>query len=146
MLMFSWGVRDGEGRRLANNTDSLFKRDSEKLYETSDQETKYELEILSIMTDIAAALVNYRVDNGLSQRDLADLLGCSQAMISKIERGDYNFTIRKLFDVVRKLKGSISVEIDFSNDASDISSEEHDEVSIWEPAELQDLEGLKRIA
>jgi|GEM_PF-312141 len=144
--MFSRGVRNGEGRRLANNTDALLNRDSEKLYETSDQETKYELEILSIMTDIAAALVNYRVENSLSQKDLADLLGCSQAMISKIERGDYNFTIRKLFDVVRRLKGRISVEIDFSNDSSRISSEGHTEVSIWEPAELQDLEGMKRIA
>ncbi len=98
------------------------------------------------MTDIAAALVNYRVDNSLSQKALADLLGCSQAMISKIERGDYNFTIRKLFDVVRKLNGRISVEIDFSNDASNMSPEGREEVSIWEPAELQDLEGMKRIA
>jgi hypothetical protein len=35
---------------------------------------------------------------------------------------------------------------DFSKDSSNISSEGHDEVSIWEPAELQDLEGMKRIA
>ncbi len=78
------------------NPEPPFKRDRELLLESVDDDTRFELNLIGVMTDISAALINYRADKSLSQKELAEKLECSQAMISKIESGDYNFTIRKL--------------------------------------------------
>jgi len=143
--MFSWGVGDGNKRMVTENPEPLFKRDNELLLESADDDTRLELSLLRVMTDIAAALINYRADNALSQKELAERLECSQAMVSKIESGDYNFTIRKLFDVVNKLGGRVSFEIDFKDDTSgpDFSEER---VSIWECVGDQSIKGMKHSA
>jgi len=66
-------------------------------------------------------------------------------MISKIESGDYNFTIRKLFDVVNKLGGRVSLEIDFKDDTS-IPDSSEERVSIWEYVGNQSIKGMKNSA
>jgi len=116
------------------------------LLELADDDTRLELNLLSVMTDIAAALINYRVENALSQKELAKRLECSQAMVSKIESGDYNFTIRKLFDIVNKLNGHVSVRIDFSDDNSDLDASEEEQVAIWESVNSQNIERMERSA
>ncbi|PNE19830.1 hypothetical protein V511_11910 [Mesotoga sp. Brook.08.YT.4.2.5.1] len=123
----------------------MFKRDSELLLESADDDTRFELNLIGVMTDISAALINYRADNSLSQKELAEKLECSQAMISKIESGDYNFTIRKLFDVVNKLGGRVSLEIDFKDDTS-IPDSSEERVSIWEYVGNQSIKGMKNSA
>jgi DNA-binding XRE family transcriptional regulator len=116
-ILFLRGFNNSESREITENQESYFKRDSELQYEPAGNNAKPEQDLSVVMTDIAAALINYRVDNNLSQKDLAGLLGCSQTMISKIEKGDYDFTIGKLFDFVGRLNGSVSIRIDFPNDA-----------------------------
>ncbi|PNQ05826.1 hypothetical protein KU43_05710 [Mesotoga sp. SC_NapDC2] len=123
----------------------MFKRDSELLLESADDDTRFELNLIGVMTDISAALINYRADKSLSQKELAEKLECSQAMISKIESGDYNFTIRKLFDVVNKLGGRVSLEIDFKDDTS-IPDSSEERVSIWEYVGNQSIKGMKNSA
>lgn len=144
--MFSWGVGDSKRKMITENPEPLFRRDSELLLELADDDTRLELNLLSVMTDIAAALINYRVENALSQKELAKRLECSQAMVSKIESGDYNFTIRKLFDIVNKLNGHVSVRIDFSDDNSDLDASEEEQVAIWENVNSQNIERMERSA
>lgn len=143
--MFSWGVGDGNKRMVTENPEPPFKRDSELLLESADDDTRFELKLIGVMTDISAALINYRADNSLSQKELAEKLECSQAMVSKIESGDYNFTIRKLFDVVNKLGGRVSLEIDFKDDTS-IPDSSEERVSIWEYVGNQSIKGMKNSA
>jgi transcriptional regulator with XRE-family HTH domain len=144
--MFSWGVGDSKRKMITENPEPLFRRDSELLLELADDDTRLELNLLSVMTDIAAALINYRVENAFSQKELAKRLECSQAMVSKIESGDYNFTIRKLFDIVNKLNGHVSVRIDFSDDNSDLDASEEEQVAIWENVNSQNIERMERSA
>jgi len=144
--MFSWGVGDSKRKMITENPEPLFRRDSELLLELADDDTRLELNLISVMTDIAAALINYRVENALSQKELAKRLECSQAMVSKIESGDYNFTIKKLFDIVNKLNGHVSVRIDFSDDNSDLDASEEEQVAIWESVNSQNIERMERSA
>jgi tRNA U34 5-carboxymethylaminomethyl modifying GTPase MnmE/TrmE len=67
-------------------------------------------------------------------------------MVSKLESGDYNFTIRKLFDIVNKLNGHVSVRIDFSDDNSDLDASEEEQVAIWENVNSQNIERMERSA
>ena len=143
--MFSWGVGDSKRKMITENPEPLFRRDSELLLELADDDTRLELNLISVMTDIAAALINYRVENAFSQKELAKRLECSQAMVSKIESGDDNFTIRKLFDIVNKLNGHVSVRIDFSDDNSDLDASE-EQVAIWESVNSQNIERMERSA
>jgi len=143
--MFSWVEGDRKRRMNTKNPEPVFKRDSELLLESADDDTRFELNLIGVMTDISAALINYRADKSLSQKELAEKLECSQAMISKIESGDYNFTIRKLFDVVNKLGGRVSLEIDFKDDTSVPDSSE-ERVSIWEYVGNQSIKGMKNSA
>jgi len=144
--MFSWGVGDSNRKMITENPEPLFRRDSELLLELADDDTRLELSLLRVMTDIAAALINYRVENALSQKELAKRLECSQAMVSKIESGDYNFTIKKLFDIVNKLNGHVSVRIDFSDNNSDLDALEEEQVAIWESVNSQNIERMERSA
>ena len=143
--MFSWVEGDRKRRMNTKNPEPVFKRDSELLLESADDDTRFELNLIGVMTDISAALINYRADKSLSQKELAEKLECSQAMVSKIESGDYNFTIRKLFDVVNKLGGRVSLEIDFKDDTS-IPDSSEERVSIWEYVGNQSIKGMKNSA
>ncbi len=62
-----------------------------------------ELEADIVLADIAAKLSAERIRRGMSQRDFANLLGVNQSMISKMESGDCNFTVRKLIQIAHKL-------------------------------------------
>ncbi|WP_214079288.1 helix-turn-helix transcriptional regulator [Mesotoga sp.] len=143
--MFSWVEGDRKRRMNTENPEPPFKRDRELLLESVDDDTRFELNLIGVMTDISAALINYRADKSLSQKELAEKLECSQAMVSKIESGDYNFTIRKLFDVVNKLGGRVSLEIDFKDDTS-IPDSSEERVSIWEYVGNQSIKGMKNSA
>lgn len=57
---------------------------------------KEDYDYYSILGDISIAIVNFRAEHELTQGRLAELLGVSQAMVSKYESGDYNFTLQTL--------------------------------------------------
>lgn len=52
---------------------------------------------------VTETLLNYRKENGVSQKELAKILGVSQARISKIESGN-NITLKMLCDINDKLE------------------------------------------
>lgn len=49
--------------------------------------------------NISKFLVDYRAKNCLTQKQLAKKLNVSQAMISKYENGDYNFSLKKICEI-----------------------------------------------
>lgn len=65
----------------------------------SDEE-KAEADLLA---EIAVQIHRKRMELGLSQKDFAKVTGVSQAMVSKWERGDYNFSVQTLARVFSKL-------------------------------------------
>lgn len=56
-----------------------------------------------LLDRISVALVDFRVANNLSQKQLAERLEISQAMVSKYESGDYNISLKALVELFDKL-------------------------------------------
>ncbi len=73
------------------------------IFDGVDEETKQEFELSDILVDIACKIINYRLDNNITQKDLADKLNITQAMVSKLESGEYNPSIGFLFKIASKL-------------------------------------------
>ena len=61
--------------------------------------------------EISTLLVNYRIDHDMTQKQLAEILGISQAMVSKYENGDYNFTLKQICEICDKLDIEIEVKL-----------------------------------
>ncbi|MCK9443344.1 MAG: helix-turn-helix domain-containing protein [Tissierellaceae bacterium] len=57
------------------------------IFDDIDEETKQEFELSDILVDIACKIINYRLDNNITQKELADRLNITQAMVSKLESG-----------------------------------------------------------
>ncbi|MBQ9010769.1 MAG: helix-turn-helix domain-containing protein [Clostridia bacterium] len=68
-----------------------------------NNETGWAYEAQHQKNEIACVIVNFRVEKGWSQQELADYLGVSQSMISKYESGDYNFSIESLNRISSKI-------------------------------------------
>lgn len=75
------------------------------------------LELDNILIDIASAIINYRIINNLSQKDLANKLKCNEFKIEEYESGDYNFTIFELFKISKKL--NFKFDIIFTNNSKE---------------------------
>lgn len=73
------------------------------IFDDVDEETKEEFELSDMLVDIACKIINYRLDSGLTQKDLANKLNITQAMISKLESGEYNPSIEFLFKISKSL-------------------------------------------
>lgn len=61
-----------------------------------DPEFKKEYEKIQPEMDIIRAIVDARVSNNLTQKELADRIGINQADISKLENGTRNPSLRLL--------------------------------------------------
>ncbi|MGB4438546.1 MAG: helix-turn-helix transcriptional regulator [Sedimentibacter sp.] len=85
-------------------------------FDDVDEELKFEMELDGILIDLACEIINYRVENNLTQKDLADKLKISQAMVSKVESGDYNPSVEFLFNISKKLGLDLVVELRKSGD------------------------------
>lgn len=68
-----------------------------------DKELLKQIEYNEILLIISKELVKYRDENELKQEDLAKKLDVSQVMISKMESGKYNYTIKSLVNLWNSL-------------------------------------------
>lgn len=82
---------------------------------TNEEDKKY-FELDDILVDIAVKIIQYRIKNNLSQKELTQKLGISQAMVSKLESGDYNPTVKMLYEIAKKL--GFELEIKFREKTS----------------------------
>lgn len=60
---------------------------------------------------IIRQLVNLRVKNGLTQKDLARHVGTTQSVIARIESGNQNLSLRTLTKLAKALDADVRIEI-----------------------------------
>ncbi len=84
--------------------------EARKFFDNESDEYQQEMEIESFLVDIACEFIKYRDKNKLTQKDLAEKLHMTQAMISKLESGDYNPSVKLLFEIAQKLSWNIKIE------------------------------------
>ena len=72
-----------------------------------------------ILNNISIAVVDYRVKHGFSQKQLAEMLDVSQAMVSKYESGDYNISLKALVSLLDKLNIRMSIDFDGTSAVSE---------------------------
>ena len=58
-----------------------------------------ETDFISSVIDLYNELVNYMEANNFSQKDIAEKLGVSNAYVSQILNGNFNFTLKKLIEI-----------------------------------------------
>lgn len=80
--------------------------------------SKEEENYLKALANITGELLSYRKAHHLSQADLAERLGISQAMVSKIETGSVNLSIKVLSKIATKLNAGLRISFEFSQDNS----------------------------
>lgn len=87
-------------------------------YEITDDVSAIDevLEYEQILLSVSKSIINYRKNNNLTQKELANSLNINQAMISKIERGTYNPTLKILYTFSRKLTKSSNFFINILKD------------------------------
>ena len=70
------------------------------------------IEYAEILFEISKSIINYRKENNLTQKEMADKLNIKQSMIVKLERGNYNPTFKSLHKISRSLTNSATLFID----------------------------------
>ncbi len=86
-----------------NNKKSNLCNISDYKYTSFDKKFSDNLTLTEINMAIARSFISYRKKNKMTQIDLSKKLGVNQSMIAKLERGDYNPSIKFLFEISNKL-------------------------------------------
>jgi len=73
-------------------------------------EVKAEYDKLKILYDIKREIIKLRLDQGLSQKELADKVGTKQSAISRLESGEYNPSVEFLNKVANALGKELEVK------------------------------------
>lgn len=90
-----------------NNT--LF---SKEIYDLLDEALdESDIKAAALLAKISSRIVQYRIQNNMSQKELAQFLGVSQSMISKYEGRNYNYSIESLCKIFTKMNIDISINI-----------------------------------
>lgn len=75
-------------------------------------ENKYNYEDLysKLTRDIANTVILYRKHNGITNKQLADDLGVATSLISRIENGSKNISIKTLSKVLARMNATIEIK------------------------------------
>ena len=79
----------------------------EDLFEALNEEEKAEADM---MAEIAMQIHNKRIEMNMNQSQFAEYNGVSQAMVSKWESGEYNFSVCALAKIFRRLELSFVIQ------------------------------------
>lgn len=99
------------------------------LEKVSDDNDKEEYGLYDIYYSISTKIFDYRMEKGLSQKQLAEILGITQAMVSKLESGEYNPTVEQLWKVSKKLGWNFKVVLE-DNEAKT--------TQVWDNVEVEE--------
>lgn len=77
----------------------------------ADPEFAAEWERLALARAVAIALIGYRADHDLSQRQLAELLGVSQPRIVELEAGEKSPQIETLVKIAAATRLELAIDI-----------------------------------
>ena len=79
--------------------------------ELQDPEFRAEWERTALARAVALAIVRYRGDHGLSQRDLAKRLGMKQPQVARLELGEVNPSMETLMRVSGQLGIEFTIDV-----------------------------------
>ncbi|MDP9751421.1 helix-turn-helix domain-containing protein [Thermoanaerobacter pentosaceus] len=96
--------------------------------ELADEATKEKFELDDILYDISMKIFEFRIKNNLTQKQLAEKLGITQSMVSKLESGQYNPTVEQLWKISKKLGWNFKI----------IFGEEDDKPQIWDTVHFEE--------
>ena len=74
------------------------------------EEIKEEYEKLNVMYEIKKQIIRYRIENNLTQKELADRIGTKQSAISRLENDDYNPSVEFLDKVAHALGKKLEIK------------------------------------
>ena len=97
----------------------------ETVYRVGGEEGSKCDELYDIYYKISTEIFKYRIKHELSQKKLAQKLGVTQSMVSKLESGDYNYTLEQLWKVSKKL--GFKFNIVFEEEGEDFSVDSNEE-------------------
>ncbi len=77
----------------------------------TDPEFRAEWERTAVARAVALAIVRYRAEHDLSQRELAERLGMKQPQVARLELGEVNPSIDTLLRVASKLGIEFTIDV-----------------------------------
>lgn len=95
-----------------NRTKNGIPNDQVLAEELEDPEFRSRWERTALAREVAMALVTYRAEHGLSQRQLAAQLGYRQPQVSRLEDGETLPTVDTLVHLARTLKLRIRLDVE----------------------------------
>jgi DNA-binding XRE family transcriptional regulator len=75
----------------------------------ADEETKKEYDALEPIYAITSEVIRLRIEKGLTQKDLAIIVGTKQSAISRLESGSYNPSFEFLSKVAHALGKELNI-------------------------------------
>ena len=91
---------------------------------------------------LSTYIFDYRMNHGLSQKDLAKILQIKQSMVSKLESGNYNITLENICNVMAKLDTNITLEFESVEHILSQSSSYDQNIKTTEPISIDDIKKL----
>ena len=79
------------------------KHDDVKKLLLQDPELQREYDELKVLYDIKREIIRLRIEQGISQKELAERINTKQSAISRLESGDYNPSLEFLSKVATAL-------------------------------------------
>jgi DNA-binding XRE family transcriptional regulator len=78
----------------------------------SNPEVKKEYDALELEYAVKDALIKLRAEKGLTQRDLAALIGAKQSAIARLESGRYNPSVKLLGKIAKATGKKLSIRFE----------------------------------
>ena len=72
-------------------------------------EVKKEYDKMDVLYEIKKQIIKFRIEQGLSQKELAEKIGTKQSAISRLENDDYNPSIEFLDKVANALDKKLEI-------------------------------------
>lgn len=91
-----------------------------------------DIRIATILSEISNAISSARIKKKMNQKELSSFLNMSQSMVSKLESGDYNFTIESMVNVLTAL--DIDFEVLIGNTATEYFQDNEPDGQGWHVA------------
>ncbi|MEE0172782.1 MAG: helix-turn-helix transcriptional regulator [Dorea formicigenerans] len=77
-----------------------------------------------LMGQISSAITKERLDLNLTQKEFASYIDATQSLVSRWERGDYNFSINKIAEIASKLDLDVNITMSHLEQSVSTSSDE----------------------
>ena len=77
----------------------------------TDPEFRAEWERTTLARAVAVAIVRYRAEHDLSQRELAERLGMKQPQVARLELGEVNPTMETLIRLASRLRIEFTIDV-----------------------------------